>query len=105
MIFKGRRVNSELLAKWTSPLQQYRQLLVLLLLCLVLHWLTPSFATWANLKTVARQISINGILAVGVTYVLLTGGVDLSLGSVVALSGVVAAKFAHPDSWPLIVPV
>ena len=44
-----------------------------------------------NLINLLRQISINGILAVGVTYVLLTGGVDLSLGSLVALTGVVAA--------------
>jgi inositol transport system permease protein len=42
---------------------------------------------------------------VGVTYVLLTGGVDLSLGSLVALTGVVAAALAHPGQYPLIVPV
>src|SRR5207253_8944099 len=52
-----------------------------------------------------RQISINGILAVGVTYVLLTGGVDLSLGSVVALTGVIAAMFAHPGQHALWTPV
>jgi len=44
----------------------------------------PNFLNVANLVNLVRQISINGILAVGVTYVLLTGGVDLSLGSVVA---------------------
>ncbi len=48
----------------------------------------PNFLTVANLINLVRQISINGILAAGVTYVLLTGGVDLSLGSVVALTGV-----------------
>ena len=56
----------------------------------------PNFLTIGNLINLVRQISINGILAVGVTYVLLTGGVDLSLGSQVALTGVVAAMFAHP---------
>ena len=75
---------------------------------------TPKFLTAGNLIViVARQISLNGILAVGVTFVLLTGGVDLSLGSVVALAGVVAAGFApsrrllassahvaHVKSWP-----
>jgi inositol transport system permease protein len=65
----------------------------------------PSFLTVGNLLNLLRQISINGILAVGVTYVLLTGGVDLSLGSVVALAGVVAAGFAHPAAYPVIVPV
>jgi ribose/xylose/arabinose/galactoside ABC-type transport system permease subunit len=65
----------------------------------------PNFLNIANLVNVFRQISINGILAVGVTSVLLTGGVDLSLGSVVALSGVVAALFAHPAEHAVIVPV
>ncbi len=72
---------------------------------LALSLATPKFLTTDNLITVVRQITINGILAVGATYVLLTGGVDLSLGSVVALSGVVAASFAHPGAFPLIVPL
>jgi len=65
----------------------------------------PNFLTLGNLINLVRQISINGILAVGVTYVLLTGGVDLSLGSLVALTGVVAAMFAHPGQYPVIVPI
>src|ERR1700751_4199374 len=65
----------------------------------------PNFLTLANLVNLLRQISINGILAVGVTYVLLTGGVDLSLGSLVALTGVIAARFAHPGLYPVWVPV
>ena len=65
----------------------------------------PNFLTLANLVNLLRQISINGILAVGVTYVLLTGGVDLSLGSMVALTGVVAARFAHPGEYAVVVPV
>jgi len=65
----------------------------------------PNFLTIGNLINLVRQISINGILAVGVTYVLLTGGVDLSLGSVVALTGVTAAMFAHPGQHPVIVPI
>jgi inositol transport system permease protein len=71
----------------------------------VLAFAHPGFLTVPNLLNVARQISINGILAVGVTLVLLTGGVDLSLGSVVALAGVVAASMAHPDQYPLVVPI
>ena len=76
-----------------------------MLICAVLSLATPNFLTSPNLINVVRQISINGILAVGVTYVLLTGGVDLSLGSVVALTGVVAACFAHPGEYPVVVPV
>jgi inositol transport system permease protein len=65
----------------------------------------PNFLTLGNLINLVRQISINGILAVGVTYVLLTGGVDLSLGSVVALTGVIAAMFAHPGQYLVAMPI
>jgi inositol transport system permease protein len=78
---------------------------VLVILAAALSITTESFGTLSNLTNVARQISINGILAVGVTFVLLTAGVDLSLGSVVALSGVVCAMFAHPGQYPVIVPI
>ena len=78
---------------------------VLLLISGVLAATTDSFATASNLTNVARQVSINGILAVGVTFVLLTGGVDLSLGSVVALSGVVCALNAQPGEHALWVPI
>jgi len=54
---------------------------------------------------VLRQVSVNGILAIGVTFVIIAGGIDLSLGSVVALTGVAAASFAHPGAYPLIVPL
>ena len=79
--------------------------IALAVLMAVLSFLRPNFLNFANLVNLLRQISINGILAVGVTFVLLTGGVDLSLGSVVALSGVVAASFAHPAQYPVVVPV
>jgi inositol transport system permease protein len=86
-------------------LRRYGLVLALLLLSGGLAVLTPRFLTVPNLVNVVRQISINGILAVGVTFVLLTGGVDLSLGSLVALTGVVAAHFAHPGEFPMLVPV
>ena len=85
--------------------QRFGILIALVLIGATLTVRTPAFLTTANLINVARQISINGILAVGVTFVLLTGGVDLSLGSVVAFAGVVAASFAHPDRYPVMVPV
>jgi ribose/xylose/arabinose/galactoside ABC-type transport system permease subunit len=79
--------------------------IALAVLMLALALVKPNFLTVGNLVNLVRQISINGILAVGVTYVLLTGGVDLSLGSMVALTGVIAAEFAHPGQHALIVPV
>lgn len=86
-------------------LQRFGIVLALVLIGVFLSFKTNTFLTSPNLINVARQISINGMLAVGVTFVLLTGGVDLSLGSVVALAGVIAAGFAHPGDYPVIVPI
>lgn len=63
----------------------------LLALCLALWAATPYFATLDNLVNVAEQSTIVGTLAIGMTFVILTGGIDLSVGSVVALTGVVLA--------------
>lgn len=79
--------------------------IALILISAALSVAKENFLTVPNLINLIRQISINGILAIGVTHVLLTGGVDLSLGSLVALTGVIAAGFAHPQEYPLIVPI
>jgi inositol transport system permease protein len=86
-------------------LHRFGLLLVILFVGLALSLLTDTFLSVANFTNVARQISINGILAVGVTFVLLTAGVDLSLGSVVAFSGVACATFAHPGDHSVFVPI
>lgn len=71
----------------------------------ILMILSPNaFARPANLINILKQASINGILAAGMMYVIISGGIDLSVGSIVALSGVIAASFAHPGEYPLIVP-
>ena len=94
-----------MLALDRNLLHRFGLLLVILGVGLALSVATDTFLSVANLTNVARQVSINGILAVGVTFVLLTAGVDLSLGSVVALSGVACATFAHPGEHPVIVPI
>ena len=78
-----------------SSIKSWGLAIALVVISLTLSFAKPNFLTVPNLINVMRQISINGILAVGVTYVLLTGGVDLSLGSLVAVSGVVAATLAR----------
>lgn len=88
-----------------SSIKSWGLAIALIVISLALSLAKPNFLTVPNLINVMRQISINGILAVGVTYVLLSGGVDLSLGSLVALSGVVAATLAHPNQHSLVVPV
>jgi len=62
-----------------------------LLLCLVLSLLSDRFLTVGNLTNVLRQSTINLIIAIGMTYVILTAGIDLSVGAVLALSTVVTA--------------
>jgi ribose transport system permease protein len=64
----------------------------LLALCLLLTALTPHFFTVSNLINVMEQTSINAIVAVGMTFVILSGGIDLSVGSLLALSGVLLAS-------------
>ncbi|RYD04784.1 hypothetical protein N752_12730 [Desulforamulus aquiferis] len=63
----------------------------MLLICFVLTILTDRFFTTGNFLNVARQVSINALLGVGMTFVILTGGIDLSVGSILALSGALAA--------------
>ncbi len=75
----------------------YGLLVALAVIGIALAIARPHFLSAANLLNVLLQVSINGILAVGVTLVLLTGGVDLSLGSLVALTGVVAALCARQE--------
>ncbi|WP_149240460.1 ABC transporter permease [Dyadobacter sp. 32] len=84
---------------------QYGIFVAFAIICLVLALSTPRFFTVSNLMTIGNQVSINALLAFGVTFVIITGGIDLSLGSMVAVTGVVAAMFAHPDTYPVIVPI
>src|SRR5437763_8538819 len=73
-------------------LERYSALLFLIALVAVFSALRPGvFFTSVNLFNIARQASITGIIAIGMTFVILTGGIDLSVGSVLAVSGVVAA--------------
>ena len=65
-------------------------LLVLLAMCVVLTLLRPRFLEGGNLLGLVRQFSMVGIMAVGMTMVIILGGIDLSVGSVVALSGCLA---------------
>lgn len=72
-------------------LQRYGLILVFLLLCLALTFLSDRFLTVNNMVNVLRQSTINGIIAIGMTYVILTAGIDLSVGAILALSAVVTA--------------
>ena len=66
-------------------------LLGLVVVSLAMVFASPSFLTVSNAANILRQVSVNGLIAVGMTYVILSGGIDLSVGSVMALSGTLAA--------------
>jgi ribose/xylose/arabinose/galactoside ABC-type transport system permease subunit len=84
---------------------QYGIVVAFFVICIALALSTPRFLTVQNLMIIVTQVSINALLAFGVTFVIITGGIDLSIGSIVAVVGVVAASFAHPDTYPVIVPI
>jgi ribose transport system permease protein len=67
----------------------------LVALCLLLWALTPHFLTVSNLLNVLEQTAINAVIAVGMTYVIVSGGIDLSVGSIVAVAGVVLGTMLH----------
>lgn len=66
-------------------------ILILLVLFVALSLASDTFFTARNLSNLLRQTSINGIVALGMTFVIVSGGIDLSVGAVVGLSGMVAA--------------
>src|SRR5574342_369099 len=78
----------------TRLLRAYGSLLGLLLIGAVLSLLSDRFLTTSNLINVARQVSINAIVAAGMTIVIITGGIDLSVGSTIALAGCAALLVA-----------
>lgn len=81
-------------ALWRELLRRYTSVLILLGLGGIIAVLNPTFLTLNNLLTVLLQASILGIVAIGQTFVILTAGIDLSVGSLVALGGALAAGLA-----------
>ncbi|MBP6687333.1 MAG: ribose ABC transporter permease [Lacibacter sp.] len=73
------------------PLKQFQSLIALLLLCIVLSIMTDKFFTAENGLNVLRQVAVNTCIATGMTLIVLTAGIDLSVGSVLALCGAVTA--------------
>src|SRR4030095_11882485 len=89
----GARAGLVRLAAWlASKGRQVGTLGGLLLLCFLLSFLSPYFLTVSNLLNVLEQTAINAVIAVGMTFVIVSGGIDLSVGSIVAFSGVLLAS-------------
>lgn len=86
--------NSAMRAKIGSFLQQQGAFVMLILVCTLAAFRYEAFLTPENLLNVLRQNSMLGLVALGMTFVILTGGIDLSVGSLMAVAGVIAAYLA-----------
>jgi ribose transport system permease protein len=80
---------------------RYGSFLVLAIMVIIMTLLSPKFLTIANLFNISRQISVMAIVAAGMTFVILSGGIDLSVGSVVALSGIVLSYLVQNAAAPI----
>lgn len=79
------------LGRLGTALLRQRMLLVLIAVFVVCSWLSSAFLTASNLLNVARQVAVMGIISLGQTFVILSGGIDLSVGAALAFIGVVVA--------------
>lgn len=86
-------------------LRNYGLIIIFLVVVIVLAIATPTFRKPMNLLNVIKQASVNGILAFGMMIVVITAGIDLSMGSIVGFAGVCAALYAHPGEYPIIVSI
>ncbi|THE13510.1 ABC transporter permease [Bacillus timonensis] len=102
-------VNARSVMKTVSKgnfIAKYGIYMAFAILFIVLSITSDSFLTSTNMINILRQVSIIGIVSIGMSFVIITGGIDLSVGSIMALSAVVAASFAQADSgYSIIIPI
>ena len=93
----ARRIN---LARLAS-LREAGLIVIILALCIAMSFASPHFLTWGNFRAMLMSFSIEGIVVVGMTILLIVGGIDLSVGSVVCFSMVVSGALflAGLDPW------
>ena len=109
-------VDRSLNREWLNAfVRKYAIVLIFIAMFVGMTFLTDAFLQPRNLVNVVRQISVVGLIAIGVTMVIITTGIDLSSGSVLALAAVFAASLAQQPDWhdakypglvvPVIVPI
>lgn len=92
--------------KLNNYISRFGIYIAFLILIIILAIISPTFLTVVNLLNVVRQASIMGVVAVGATFVIITSGIDLSVGSVLALGAVIACSFSTTTMhFPLVVAV
>lgn len=78
----------------SNLLARHGSLVALLLMLIIASTIYPEFRTTRNILNVLRQMSMVGLSAIGMTFVIISGGIDLSIGSTIALSGIMVAKLS-----------
>jgi ribose transport system permease protein len=73
----------------------------LVLLIIIFSALSPNFRTYSNMTTILLATAVNGILAVGITFIIITGGIDLSIGTVMTFCSVMCATFITVFGFPV----
>jgi erythritol transport system permease protein len=103
-----------------TDIQQFllrgRAFIALILVVVVFSALSPQFLTAGNLVIISKHVAINALLAIGMTFVIITGGIDLSVGSIVGLTAMIAGGLinegiridalgviVYPHTWTIIV--
>lgn len=98
MTLDEKKQPSKLSALFTKEtLFEYKSVIALIVFMIVISFISPSFFSVDNMLNILRQSSVNAIIAVGMTFVILTSGIDLSVGSVLALTGALAATLLGLD--------
>lgn len=87
--------------RWKNSIQQLLALASLVLIVVVFSLMSPNFMTLTNINTIMTAATVTGTLALAATFVIITGGIDLSLGTAMILSGVMAGVFMTYWGWPL----
>ena len=86
-------------------ISKYGILIVLGVMIAIMSFLSPRFLTVSNFFNISRQISVMAIVAVGMTFVILSAGIDLSVGSIVALTGIMVSFFIQRMDLPIFIAV
>lgn len=98
----GAQPNTNLIVRILKA-QSFQILIVLIVIMLIFSMLAPDhFAQWSNIRLIIQNASILAILGVGMTFIIITSGIDLSVGSVLVFSGVVSAMTMRAiggDGW------
>jgi galactofuranose transport system permease protein len=97
---------TSIMSRSASWIRSQGPLITLVVLLVVASVRFPGFRTVGNMSIIARQISMGGVVAIGMAFVILSGGIDLSVGSIAAIASLLAAKFSGEFFLaPIVVPI